>query len=319
MDAGAGATRADPAAPAAQPDPFAAWFRPEAEGGAPEAFRGDEVFRGDMGANWQPTQDANWQPTQTVRATPAQATGYPPPPFIPPGPPFPPAAQPFPPTQSPRRSRRGLFILLAIIVVLAAGGGAYALASTLGKHPSAQPSAHPTVRASTSAASSPPAKTTQPASPTPAASASTSPSKSPTPTPSPTLSLVSVAPGVTSSAAEPQVETVLSHYFHGINSHSYPEFAKTLNPAAQANEPQSRFESGYATTTDSGMTLTSLTDSGSGGLVATVTFTSHQAPADSYDNSACNAWTFNFYLVPQGSGYLITPDPPGYHPTGSDC
>jgi hypothetical protein len=197
---------------------------------------------------------------------------------------------------------------VAIVVVLAAGGGAYALASTLGKHPSAQPTDSPTVSASTPGGSSPSSGTTPPASQTPTAPASTSPSVSATP--SPTLSLVSIASGVTSSAAEPQVETLLSHYFQGINTRNYAEYASTLTPAAQAKQPQSTFESGYATTTDSGMTLTSLSSAGSG-LVATVTFTSHQDPADSNDNSSCNNWTLTYYLVSSGTGYLIGTSPAG--------
>jgi hypothetical protein len=199
-----------------------------------------------------------------------------------------------------------MFIVLAVIVVLAAGGGAYALATTLGKHASAQPPAQPTAK---SPAGSPTAGASQQAS-SPAASAS--------PTPSPTLSLVSIAPGVAPSAAEPQVETLLSHYFHGINAHSYAEYASTLTAENQAKQPQSEFDSGYSSTTDSGMTLTSLPGNGSG-LTATVTFTSRQSAAQSVDNSACNTWTLNLYLVPQGTGYLIGPAPSGYQPTYSDC
>jgi hypothetical protein len=67
------------------------------------------------------------------------------------------------------------------------------------------------------------------------------------------------------------------------------------------------------------MTLTSLSDNGNGGLTATVTFTSRQSPAQSVDKSACNAWTLNLYLVPQGTGYLIGTAPSGYQPTYSDC
>jgi hypothetical protein len=130
---------------------------------------------------------------------------------------------------------------------------------------------------------------------------------------------VAIGSGVTSSAAEPQVETLLSHYFHGINTRDYAEYASTLNPAQQAKQSQSKFSSGYSTTTDSAMTLTSLASDGAGGLVATVTFTSRQAPAQSVDNSACNDWTLNFYLVPQGTGYLIGPAPSGYQPSHSDC
>jgi hypothetical protein len=199
-------------------------------------------------------------------------------------------------------------ITVAVIAVLAAGGGAYALTTSLGKHSSS--SAQPTVAASTP---------TQGGS-TPAAPASSAaPSSSASPTPSPSLSLVAVSPDVTSNAADPQVETLLSHYFHGINTHSYAEYASTLNAAQLAKQSQSQFESGYSSTTDSGMTLTRLTAGGGGDLTATVTFTSRQSPAQSVDNSACNTWTLNLYLVPQGTGYLIGPAPAGYQPAYSNC
>jgi hypothetical protein len=305
----AGVTRMDldPAAPGAvhpdpapaEPDPFADWYSPPASAAAAGAAG--------YGAEGQ------WQPTETVRGGATQATGYPPPsafspapappPAFPPAPPaFPPAPQGAPPSRG--GGRKGLFIVVAVVVVLAAGGGAYALASSLGKHSTAQPPTQPTVGASTPAAGT-----------TPASGGSASASASP----SPTLSLVAVSPGVTASAAEPQVETLLSHYFHGINTHDYAEYASTLTAQQQANEPQSAFDSGYSSTTDSGMALTSLIDGSGGGLTATVTFTSRQSPAQSVDKSACNAWTLNLSLVSQGTGYLIGPAPSGYQPTYSDC
>jgi hypothetical protein len=128
---------------------------------------------------------------------------------------------------------------------------------------------------------------------------------------------VTVAPGVSTSAAA-GVETLLSHYFHSINSHDYNEYASTLSPAEQAKQSESTFDSGYGTTTDSEMTLTSLASSGSG-QTATVTFTSRQAAADSVDHSTCNGWTLNLFLVPAGNGYLIGPAPAGYQPDHSDC
>jgi hypothetical protein len=145
-----------------------------------------------------------------------------------------------------------------------------------------------------------------------------SPGTTVTPTPSPSLSLVSIAPGVPASTAQPQVETLLSHYFHGINSRDYTEYASTLDPAEKAKQSESTFSSGYATTTDSAMTLTSLASTGSG-LTATVTFTSRQSASQSVDHSGCNDWTLNLYLVPAGSGYLIGPAPAGYQPNYSDC
>jgi hypothetical protein len=197
---------------------------------------------------------------------------------------------------------------IAVIVVLAAGGGAYALATAFGKNSTGQPNA---------GGSTPGASSSAPASPTGSGPQATSASA--TATPSPTLSLVAVAPGVPASAAEPPVETLLSHYFQGINTHSYAEYAATLNAAEQAKQTQSQFDSGYSSTTDSAMTLTSLSNTGSGGLTATVTFDSRQSPAQSVDKSACNAWTLNLYLVQQGGGYLIGPAPSGYQPTYADC
>ncbi len=315
----AGATRADPAfdntrttQPAAAPDPFASWYQPQQPGGA----------RGAVPDN----ADGTWQPTATVYSAPGRPGGFPPPPqgsSVPPAPPHSPypaappyqPAPPFPPGSGPSGGggRRGLFIAVAVIVVLAAGGGAYALANSLGKSSTASPPSQPSTGSTTpagvgtqaggSSSGGAPKQATTPAS---------------GPTPSPTLSLVAIGQGVTSSAAEPQVETLLSHYFHGINTRDYAEYASTLNPAAQAKQSQSTFQSGYATTTDSGMTLTTLASNGAG-LVATVTFTSRQSPAQSVDHSACNAWTLNFYLVPQGSGYLIGPAPSGYQPSHSDC
>ena len=297
-DVDPGITRVEP--PTVPPDPFASWYQRE-----PQGVRSDA--------------DSTWQPTKTVSGTPAQAAGYPSGftvvnpfssanPAMPPAPPFQPGPPPAGPP--PRGGRRGLFMALAVIVVLAAGGGAYALATTLGKHSTANQAAG----ASTSAAGSPTGAATQEAS-----SPAISPSGSSTPSATPTLSLVAISPGLPASAAQPQVEALLSHYFHGINTHDYAEYVSTLNPAEQAKQTQSEFSSGYSSTTDSGMTLTGLSGAGNGGLTATVTFTSRQSPAQSVDKSACNTWTLNLYLVAQGASYLIGPAPSGYQPTYSDC
>jgi len=277
--------------PADRTDPFASWYRPQEQAGVV----GDD-------------HDEHWQPTETVRSGPAQ------PGYSPPLPPAGPSAQSFPQAQSypqaqpyssvpprppvpprggrDRRGRRGPFIVLAAVVVLAAGGGAYAVANSLGGHTSGPPAAQ---------------------------SGGTGSAGTPSVTPSPALSLLSVAPGVTSSTAEPQVEDLISHYFQAINSRDYAEYASTLDPAERAKQSPSVFDSGYATTTDSGMTLTALTGGSDGGLTATVTFTSRQSAAQSVDKSPCNDWRLNFYLVPQGSGYLIGPAPAGYQPAYSNC
>jgi hypothetical protein len=290
-----------PSAPA-EPDPFAAWFAPDAP--APPADQPVPPRAGPAD---------RWQTADTMYAAPNQQgsrqTSYAPPP-PPPGPAYPPPPGPIDsaPARRPPRGARAALIIVAVLVVLGAGGAAYALFPK---------SSNPATVAPPSTATAAATPTT-PASANSSGSASTSPSVSARASASP--SVVSVARGVGANPATPQVETVLSHYFQGINTHSYAEYSSALDPREQAKQTQSTFDSGYSTTADSGMTLTSLTSTSGGGLAATVTFTSHQAASKSVDNSACNNWTLTFYLVPQGTGYLDGPAPSGSpQPTYSDC
>lgn len=215
--------------------------------------------------------------------------------------------------------RRTWWIVGAVVVLFAAGGGAYALVNATGGRPTAQP--HGQTSTAAARGTTPPAHpaSTQPASLQASTSptAAASPSHSAVPSPSASPSVVSIGPGVRSASAP--VEVVLSRYFQGINDHSYAEYASSQTARGKADQPQSSFESGYATTTDSGMTLRSLTATGAGDLTATVTFTSRQSPSDSVDHSACDAWTLNLYLVPNGTGYLITPAPFDYEPSHTGC
>jgi hypothetical protein len=213
--------------------------------------------------------------------------------------------------------RRAPWILVTVIALLAIGGGAFALISATGNRQTALPPGHaPTVASRATVPPTHPADTqaaSLQASTSPSASASPSPSASPSASPS----VVRITAGVKSASA--QVEIVLSHYFQGINDHDYAEYASSQTAQGKADQPESSFESGYATTTDSGMTLTSLTATGAGDLTATVTFTSRQSPSDSVDDRACDAWALNLYLVPNGTGYLITPAPSDYEPSHTDC
>ena len=122
--------------------------------------------------------------------------------------------------------------------------------------------------------------------------------------------------GVASNGAEPAVETTLNRYFQGINTHDYAQYQSAHDAAEQATEPQSNFTSGYASTTDSGMTLVSLASTANGGESATVTFTSHQAAGSSIDGSTCNNWQLTFFLVPRGAASTSSgPLPPATSPS----
>jgi hypothetical protein len=187
------------------------------------------------------------------------------------------------------------------VFILAAGGGAYALVSSLRGR---TPSAAPTTELTTTPPAPPP--TTAP----PTDTGTTSP---PPTTPSTTTSAgtVALAPGAAGNAASAQVVDLFNRYFDGINTHNYSEYAGTLDAGMRGKNDQSTFNSGYATTNDSTETITSISGSGSN-LTAVITFTSSQDPANSVDNHSCNTWQLTLPLVAQGSGYLISSPPPGY-------
>jgi hypothetical protein len=110
---------------------------------------------------------------------------------------------------------------------------------------------------------------------------------------------------------EPQVVAFLTQYFTAINDHDYQAFVSLLDTRqARAWTPAS-FAARFGTTTDSKETLTGIAG-GSGSEAASVTFTSHQAPAESADGSSCDLWSITLYLTPADSGYVIEDPPPDY-------
>ena len=215
---------------------------------------------------------------------------------------------------SGRGRKTALIVAATVVLVLAAGGGAFALVSSVKGHTAAGPTTHPTVAASHSAA------TTAPATPTPSATPSASQTPTPTMSPSPASSgMVSVAPGVSANPAAPPVTAYLNRYFNAINSHNYQEWSSLLDAQMQADNTQASFTTGYGTTTDSAETLTAISGTGGGGEAATVSFTSRQNPAHSIDDSPCTNWTITLFLEPQGSSYVDTPPPSSYHSAYSAC
>ncbi|HEY1823417.1 MAG TPA: hypothetical protein VGG83_26110 [Trebonia sp.] len=201
-------------------------------------------------------------------------------------------------------------------MVLAAGGGVYTLVSRSHGHATAQPPSTPvaTVGAGTAPAGQASASPTEFAS----ASPSASPSASATPTPTQT-GTVRVAPGVAGNPAEPQVEAYLNRYFNSINTRNYSEYNSLLDAQKQQADSRANFDSGFGTTKDSNEVLTGIEDTGSGNLTANVSFTSHQSPAESVDDSACNNWQLSLFLAPQGNSYVMTTTPTGYQVAYTDC
>jgi hypothetical protein len=218
-----------------------------------------------------------------------------------------------------RRSQTAILIALLVVVLLAVGGGAYALVSHFTGHKTtAQPSSQPTVSAP---ATTPSAVTSAP---TPSATATASPTRSATPshTASPTAKHkagVTVSAAAAANPAEPGVAALVNQYFSAINTHDYTAYNSLLEPQQQAADTLSSFKAGYGSTTDSNENLTGITSTGSGGEAAVLSFTSHQNAADSATHTTCTSWTITLYLKPNGSSYLIGPTPPGYHAHFAAC
>ena len=214
-----------------------------------------------------------------------------------------------------RRSQTAILTISLVVVLLAVGGGAYALVSHFTGHKTASPpSSNPTLSTPATQA----AGTTTPASQR--ATATTSPTSSPTTSPKVSPSArVTVAAGVTANPGEPAVAAFLDRYFTAINGHNYTAYSSLLDAREQSVNTPSSFNTGYGSTTDSAETLTGITGTTAGGEAATVSFTSHQSPAESPTKTSCTSWTITLYLQPNGGSYLIGPAPTGYHASYQAC
>jgi hypothetical protein len=115
------------------------------------------------------------------------------------------------------------------------------------------------------------------------------------------------------AAVQPHVHPVvmlLESYFSAINQHDFPAYSSLFMPAIRAT--MHSFDAGYQSTRDSRATLTGLAATGPEGLAATVTFVSHQNPADSPDHAACNRWHITVFLKSDGHDYHIRRHQPGF-------
>jgi len=128
---------------------------------------------------------------------------------------------------------------------------------------------------------------------------------------------VAVAPAAAQVPHVQPVVTLLSNYFTAINRHDFQGYVSLFIPAIRAS--MQRFGRGYASTVDSDATLTGLVATGPQGLAATVTFTSHQHPADSPDHAACDRWDITVFVKHNGNGYRIRRPRPGFPDSVRSC
>ena len=249
-----------------------------------------------------------------------------------------------------RPGLQGTLVAAVGLLVLACGGGAYAVVTSLTSHadnrggpdaagpatsaaarsspltPSASPASASAGPSATAAPSATSPSGTAPAgtAPSGAAPVGTAPAGGSTTASAgtgqgPGTALVVVSSAAAADPAEPTVLAWLNRYFTAINTHNYQAYVSLLDSQEAANESRSDFTSGFSTTTDSAARLTSISDLSGGGEAATVSFTSHQSAAQSVNGSSCDHWTITIYLEPSGSSYVLVPPPAGYHSSYASC
>jgi hypothetical protein len=131
---------------------------------------------------------------------------------------------------------------------------------------------------------------------------------------------VTIGPAASQNANASSVAAFLGRYFTAINARDYQSYTALLSPPMRPGQTAEQFASGYRSTVDSAETLVSISAGPNGDLIAAVTFTSHQDPADSPDHQqSCTDWTISLFLEQGSGGYLIDQPPPGYHASYQAC
>lgn len=206
---------------------------------------------------------------------------------------------------APPRRRGRLAAVAAVTALIVSGGAATAVLLSRGHHAapddlgsSTTPSRSQSVatRSSVTSSASPPS--------TPASTAGNG--------------QVSVVASLTGNPLVPPIVDLLDKYFTAINHHDYQGYIALLTPQEQQGLTIGQFYRGYRSTRDSAEMLQSI--STASGTVATVTFISHQNPADSYNHQqSCTSWQISLFLQQNGGTYLIGKSPPSYHAYYAAC
>lgn len=220
------------------------------------------------------------------------------------------------PGTAPPGQRKIIIAALAVAVVLAAVG---VTAGVVMNRPHVPPSSPVAQRSPTGRAS---ATTTAPRTASPAAPRTASPAAPRPAGPAASgrgNSTVAVSPSAAANPAVAPIVNLLTSYFTAINKHDYAAYSSLLEPQVQQQMTASQFATGYQSTMDSAATLTGISTAADGSLQAAVTFTSHQDPSDSPDNSGCTNWSITLFLEQGGGGYLVGQAPQGYQATHQPC
>jgi len=192
--------------------------------------------------------------------------------------------------------------LVVVLAAAAAGAGSwYAVRST----PAAHLSAIATPSVSRNSPSPPSSATADGTAPVPS-----SPS-------SPAGNLVSLAPAAALYPAAASIQPVITAYFQAINSRDYAEYLTTQSPGNALTAQQ--FQTGFESTRDSSVLITSLGNAPDGRPAADVTFTSRQQPQDGPEGESCTNWHVTMFFDDNAGTYTIGAPATGYQASYQAC
>jgi hypothetical protein len=225
----------------------------------------------------------------------------------------------YPPPGPPRRAwpaaaGRRAQVISATLAAAALLAGLVTAWAAFGGHRGAGPGARLAGRQTAATRQASP-RPSGPAAPSPSSTAAPSPS---VPAPGGAPAVVTMAPGLSQAPAAAQVDGFLASYFTAINTRDYQQYERLLVPARRAQLSAAAFTRGYGTTTDTGASLVGISPT-TGGVAATVTFTSEQRATPGADVTGCTYWDITLYLRGQAGALLIGNPPAGYHAYHRSC
>ena len=200
---------------------------------------------------------------------------------------------PGPPAPGRRTVRGGPLTLpvAALIVVLAAAvtgvGSWYAVRS-------APPAAHLSAVATPTLSPDSSSRRVRPATVAGSSPASASPSPA---------SPVSLAPAAALYPGADQIKRVIITYFLAINGRDYTAYQTTQSPGQALTAGQ--FQTGFRSTQDSNVVITSIGQAPDGRPAADVTFTSRQQPQDGPQGESCTNWQVTMFFDDPAGTYTI--------------
>jgi len=131
------------------------------------------------------------------------------------------------------------------------------------------------------------------------------------------LELVKLAPAVAQYPDAGSLQAVIIEYFQGINNRDYSEYAATQSAGMALTFQQ--FETGFRSTEDSSVLVTSIATAPDGRPEADVTFTSRQQPQDGPNGESCTNWQVTMFFDENAGTYTIGAPPADYRASYQPC